>query len=413
MEKFIKDKISNAMVPLLTANNDSYAFDPMVESFKTFKDIVDKGLLTSEAMTLINLEDKVPKSISVDSTLRIKVTDICGHACVFCHNEGTLVNDAQAKHRVSIFLPPQGTLPSSNESSSFRGFKVEQIQVDSTFESEIKRSVTTFGTDEVHLTGGEPTKHEKLTDIIQLLTNMGLKVKMTSNGETGGGIYKRLAEAGLVSVNMSIFGSTPEEYAATQPAEYGIKWAKKKLAYSKQAIYAAKENGVDVKSNCVMSEEKDAERIMRLIERANEEGFDLRILNDLGNGQKSIAAIYNLLARIGAVPTLRNIVIGSSGASTNFTLPSGQEIGYKQIRKERLAHLCNGCKLDASGNCEEGFYGLRLYKKEGDVFDGNSYMIGACIQRMDLALPSDEFYSSTYPDEINKLKEKEYRFLMS
>lgn len=382
--------------------------------FKTFKDTVNPELLTPAAQKLVESEKGVPVEIIQDDTLRIKVLDECGHACTFCHNEGTLVNPPQARDRVSVFLPTDDVAQRSpSDKPVFRGFYAAPVEPDEVFGSEVTKAKAALGLKEVHLTGGEPTQHRDLPGVVQALSNMGLAVKMTSNGETGARPYTdgRLASAGLRSVNISIFGSTPEEYAAVQPSRFGVKWAANKLLQSKEAIAAARESGVTVKSNCVMSSAEDEERIRRLIERAESEGFNLRILNNLGAGQISIAAIYNLLAGLNAEPTRRKLVAGASGAATYFRLPNGQELGYKQIRRARLAEACKGCELDKTGQCEEGFYGTRLYRKDGVLAGENPYQYGVCIQRMDLTLPSDDFYISGYPQAIQRLKKRDYEEL--
>ncbi len=47
--------------------------------------------LPYEIEKLIQLERSIPVSIGLDETARLKITDSCGMACVFCHNEGTPV----------------------------------------------------------------------------------------------------------------------------------------------------------------------------------------------------------------------------------------------------------------------------------------------------------------------------------
>lgn len=386
---------------------------PIPEALKTYKDFVDRQALSVEARSLVEMEDIVSIGISKDTSLRLKVIDACGHGCIFCHNEGTLVNQSQAGYRVSVFLPNLGGQigDSISNQGQFSGFRVESVEADHFLKREIEQAEEILGITKVHLTGGEPTQHPRLSEIVSMLTNIGMVVKMTSNGETGGRIYENLAKSGLASVNVSIFGSTAEEYAATQPPQFGRKWAERKLALSREAIKAARKHGISVKSNCVMTDATHTQRITRLIQRAADEGFNLRVLNDLVNGQKSIIAIYELLAGMDARPIRRELVAGASGTVSYFQLPNGQEIGFKQIRKERLPSACRGCKIDEIGMCEEGYYGVRLYKREG-VVSGNPYVMGVCIQRMELALPSEEFYQSVYPQEIRTLRENDYTQLL-
>lgn len=362
------------------------------DHLKTYKDTVPLKMLTTEAREMVQKEHKVPVEVEPDLGVRLKVLDTCGHACVFCHNEGTDVNPKQAKDRVTVFGG---------------SFQVEAVDPDDPqFVQEASRAKSVFGIEEIHLTGGEPTQHQRLADLIRVLNAQGLTVKMTSNGESGALVYPELAKAGLKSVSISIFGSTPEEYAATQPTRFNSKWAANKLRLSQMAIAVALENGIRVNSNCVMSGASHADRIARLIDRSRKEGFNLRILNELGNGDESIAAIYNFLADLGATPIRRKLTAGASGAVTYFQLPDGLVVGFKQIRKARLPAACKGCDLDAGGKCEEGYYGMRLYKK-----DRGPWIMGVCIQRMDLAVPTDAFYASNYPQSIMSLRKREYEDL--
>src|SRR3990167_8129963 len=321
------------------------------ETLKTYKDLISPSELTVTARKLIEMEHGVPIEVRRDTTLRIKAIDECGHGCVFCHNEGTLVNEKQTSYRTSVFLPLQ--IAGENDAQNqrlFHGFQTTPIQIDDGYFLEELESAREFlQTNEIHLTGGEPTSHSRLPEIVTALTSRGFTVKMTSNGEHGAKNYRELAEAGLVGVNMSIFGSTPEEYAQTQPAQFGVKWATHKLNQSRFAIAAARSFGLEVKANCVISDSSHCERFQRLIDRSREENFELRVLNDLSKGKDSVLAIYNLLGEIGAMPVRRKLVAGAAGAVTYFQLPSGQEIGFKQLRKVRLKEVCSGCHLDSRG----------------------------------------------------------------
>ena len=58
--------------------------------------------LPYEVEKLIQLERNIPVSIGLDETARLKITDSCGMACVFCHNEGTPV---AAAYRSDISSP--------------------------------------------------------------------------------------------------------------------------------------------------------------------------------------------------------------------------------------------------------------------------------------------------------------------
>ena len=67
------------------------------------------------------------------------------------------------------------------------------------------------------------------------------------------------------------------------------------------------------------------------------------------------------------------------------------------------ADTCTGCRFNNDTDCEEGFYGVRLYRDR----DGR-YQVGVCIQRMDLCRPLDEFLNSGLPDEIRQLRQLDF-----
>jgi len=159
-----------------------------------------------------------------------------------------------------------------------------------------------------------------------------------------------------------------------------------------------------------MRNAEDKDRIVRLLNRANEEGFDLRVLNDLSSGQESVSSIYNLMADLKATPSQIHLLAGVSSTISYFELPNGQKVGFKQIRNLRLNLACDNCFIDEVGRCEEGYYGLRLYRRR---IDGDEYVMGVCIQRMDLAMTTRDFYKSAYPDEVNKLKKDEWENMQS
>lgn len=362
--------------------------------------------LSRAAMELAEQEMLCPVEVSIDQSLRLKVLDQCGMACTFCHNEGTPVsadNTTQTagnfvssgkSNRVSIYLDTNGA-----------DFVSGTVQPDEALASSVDRLQSAVYFDEIHLTGGEPTLHPNLDSVISDLTAKGMKVKITSNGERFYAIAPQLKKAGLSKVVFSIFGTTPEELAAVQGSKFNNpKFAELKLNALKRSIEAAAEQGIPASANIVMPSAEHGERIKGVIEEFGDK-CKIRILNSLEEGAESYAAIYELLASLGAVPKQVNLTAGASGMSVDYTLPDGKEIGFKQIRKSYLKDECGGCSLKNNG-CEEGYYGMRMY-----VGRDNKYRVGVCIQRMDLTKPLDEFLESDLPDGINQHRIDEYNSL--
>lgn len=272
----------------------------------------------------------------------------------------------------------------------------------------LKSAVASIGNvlelDEVHLTGGEPTLHPDLPGLVGTLATMGMRVKVTSNGEKFDVQAQRLKEAGLAKVVFSIFGTTPEELAAVQgPRFQNTAFGERKLASLKRSIFAANEAGISAGANIVMPDRSHEERIQRVIEEFGNI-CKIRVLNSLDQGEESYAAVYELLAKLRARPIKTNLTAGASGMSTDYELPNGTEIGFKKIRKSYLP-TCNGCDLKDNG-CEEGYYGVRMYvDRDGD------YRVGVCIQRMDLTVPISEFLAGSLPQEIRQHRIDEYERL--
>jgi GTP 3',8-cyclase len=356
-----------------------------------------ESLLSPAALEVAEAEKDAPHVASTDTSLRIKVIDSCGLACSFCHNEGTPVTADNRRlepaeyvaegrsSRVSIYLGTNGA-----------DFLSEAMEPDDALSGSVDRVKNALGIDEVHLTGGEPTLHPHISEIVQLLRAKDLGVKITSNGERFYAIAPQLEAAGLSKVVFSIFGTTPEELAAVQGAKYNNpRFAQLKLDALERSIVAANDHGIPASANIVMPDSSHAERVARVIDKFG--GIcKIRILNSLDEGVESYAAVYEFLAKLGAVPQQVNLTAGASGMSTDYLLPDGKEIGFKQIRHSYLEAVCGSCALRGNG-CEEGFYGVRMYMDQNQ-----EYRLGVCIQRMDLTVPIDEFLAGNLPAAIRQ-----------
>lgn len=187
----------------------------------TYEPIHGADQFSEIAKKYMELEMQVPVRVSKDDSLRLKVLDQCGMACSFCHNEGTPVSSDNTRRtpdqftaagksgRVSIYLGTNGA-----------DFVSGMVKPDTNFEYSLDKLKQAVPYGEVHLTGGEPTLHPDITDIVSMLAQRGEVVKMTSNGENFYPIAYKLKEAGLSKVIFSIFGTTPEELAAVQGGKY-------------------------------------------------------------------------------------------------------------------------------------------------------------------------------------------------
>lgn len=101
-----------------------------------------------------------------------------------------------------------------------------------------------------------------------------------------------------------------------------------------------------------------------------------------------------------------SLTAGASGWGTAYRPPAGRIVYFKQIRPVRLPETCVGCRFNNGRDCQEGYYGMRLYRDRDGCFQ-----VGVCIQRMDLCLPVEEFVRSDLRKEILSLRARELRKL--
>ncbi len=114
--------------------------------------------------------------------LRISLTDKCNMRCVYCMSEDM------------VFHPSDELLSTP----------------------EILRLVNLFarlGVDKIRLTGGEPTVHPDLVEIVRGIRAAGItRISMTTNGLRLVGLAKPLKEAGLERVNVSVDTLDPDRF---------------------------------------------------------------------------------------------------------------------------------------------------------------------------------------------------------
>lgn len=343
----------------------------------------------------------LPVHVARDATLRVKILDACGMTCSFCHNEGTPVavdnrpglpiTAAGPSGRVSIYTPTTGC-----------PFIPGRVEPDSEFTQVVAALRDALDLHEMHLTGGEPTLHPGVAGITELAVAEGYRVRMTSNGENGERALPACAGAGLEKVNFSIFGTTPDELAEVQHERFrNPRLAARKIEALQRAIATCAEHGMLANANVVVLDDSHAPRVHRILDEWSPQ-LSVRLLNSLDHGDASVRAIERILADRGAEPVAQHVTAGVSGARTEYELSDGRRVFFKQIRPVRLPETCTGCIFNNGRDCQEGFYGVRLYRDRLGV-----YWVGVCIQRMDLCRPVDEFLASGLVDEIHNLREME------
>ncbi|MFF7360955.1 hypothetical protein [Streptomyces sp. NPDC008125] len=141
--------------------------------------------------------------------------------------------------------------------------------------------------------------------------------------------------------------------------------------------------------------------MLRIIERHGS-SIVVRMLVSLEDGGASLAAMQEVVDHLGAVPVRRVVTAGTSDQRVRYRLPDGRTLYAKSIRPVRLPETCTGCHFNNPEDCQEGYYGVRMYR----AVDG-PFMVGVCIQRMDLCLSLGEFVMSQRCREVATFREDE------
>ncbi|MGW5876092.1 radical SAM protein [Nocardiopsis terrae] len=332
----------------------------------------------------------------------MKILDACGMTCTFCHNEGTpVVVDNRARGLGSFLTSGASGRTSIYAATNGASFLPATVPPDEGFAHVLQRLREAMGFTELHLTGGEPTLHPRLPDLVRLAAEQGYRVCMTSNGENGARQIPASAEAGLDRVNFSVFGTTPEELAQVQHERFrDHAKATAKIEALHSSIQACVDQGVRARANVVVLDHTHIERVHRLLDAYAPE-LSVRLLNSLDHGAASIDAIRQVLNERGAVAEAHHVTAGASGSRTAYRIDGGRRgIHVKWIRPVRLPATCRGCRFNNDTDCQEGFYGLRLYRDRR-----GRYLTGVCLQRMDLCQPVEDFLESPLSGEILRFRQ--------
>jgi len=317
--------------------------------------------------TLLPLE-KIPLSVSgvmvsPNDSIRLKITNRCPFSCRFCHKEGGSISQ-------DLILSEELILA-------------------------LKRMMSELYIREVHLTGGEPTSHPLCSVLVSKLCDIGLKVKMTTNGQFEPKLIENLVCSGLKSINFSIHAMKPVNLSAIQEPPRSTEWGREALKRQLINIKVAKEFGLEVKVNTVVQE--NIQNVIDIISFCKSEELSLRLLNDLTLGSLSISKIKDILQYLDSEIEGIRMFDGSSSYSFQVITGSDFRFSVKAIRKCSLRSMCSYC--DIRDQCEEWFYGIRVEQIN------NLPMIRLCLHREDFPAIQkiNEFFESEQFSEIKQL----------
>ena len=295
-------------------------------------------------------------SYTPNKTLRLKVENACNLRCAFCHAEGNCNAERMA---------------------------VDQV-------NEILDFADRYGYTKIHLTGGEPTLHPLIDDIVQACTLREKSCAITSNGQCKPTVIEKLRSAGLQSINFSLPTIRPDSWSRLQKGA-SVKTSAKQIGNVLRSIEFSILQGLRTKVNIVVGDNTD--EAIEVIEYLDNALVEIRLLNILGSDM-SLVSIDEVLDRFDAKFLDEIATMGSSQVKQIYDSKIGRLV-IKAIGSYNLPSVCKDCKL----KCEEGVYGIRFEVSKGKIFARFcvQHVGGRAIVRLD-ELPNSEQFCEIYRD---------------
>jgi cyclic pyranopterin phosphate synthase len=265
------------------------------------------------------------------NNLRISVTDRCNIRCVYCMPE-------------QVEFMPRAQLLNYEEIERF------------------VRIAATMGIDKVRLTGGEPLVRKDLPVLIEKLVAIpGIKdVGLTTNGILLAPAARRLREAGLERINISL--------DTMDPARFEQLTRRKGLEQVIEGILAAREAGFDpVKVNAVAIRGVTEEDVGPLARFCREHRLELRFIEymplDAGHQWERAkvlfaADILDILAReVGPVAPSADQDPRAPALDYEY-LDGGGRVGFIASVSRPFCMSCNRVRLTAEGKLRNCLFAL-------------------------------------------------------
>jgi len=259
------------------------------------------------------LKDSFDRTIDY---IRVSVTSRCNFRCLYC-------------------MPntPFEWEPKENILSYEEMFEFLRLAIDE-------------GVKKIRITGGEPLLRKDLDRFIKMLYDYkpSLDLALTTNGYYLSEYAKKLKEAGLKRVNISLDSLKPE--VANKIAQKDV------LDKVLKGIDSAIEAGLKVKLNTVVMKGINDNEIIDLFEYAKNKNVTIRFIEFMENeraypGIKRVES-KEILNEISKKYTFKELPKDNS-ASKYFELEDGYKFGIIEPHNEDFCKSCNRIRLTAEG----------------------------------------------------------------
>ena len=249
--------------------------------------------------------------------LRISVTERCNFRCQYCMPE-----------------KPFSWVPKENIMSYEDMFKFVKVAIDN-------------GVNKIRITGGEPLLREGLDNFVAMIYNYknDIDLALTTNGFLLPSVAKRLKEAGLKRINVSLDSLKPE--VAHHIAQKDV------LATVLKGIDIASKVGLKIKVNTVPMKDINGDEIIDILEYCMEKNYPVRYIEYMENsfaksdlkGFKSV----DLLEFISKKHNFKKVPRENSSPAQYYELDNGYRFGIIEPYGDDFCESCNRIRLTAEG----------------------------------------------------------------
>lgn len=309
-------------------------------------------------------------SIRITSpAIRLKVTGVCNRSCSFCNEEGDM-------RGVLSVRPDQELFECLN--TLFRVLNIQKVM----------------------LTGGEPTLHPQLLEIVS-----GIKVpeiSITTNGTLlkSSEEWHNLRGCGLTQVIVSISEVSLEHFLATEIRKRSLDWATIALQNQTKNLVNLHQAGLPTRVNVVAhGEMKNVKQVFDFLKTLRSTyKFEIRLLNDLTDINRSQQVISSIIAELKAKPVNSYRRAGSSNVTQYYKAENGFEFSTKLSFPYFFEPICKECIIRKQDKCFEGFYGPRIELRQG------GYYVRLCLyqQTSNVLISWKKFIDSGLADELRQ-----------
>ncbi|EOQ88658.1 molybdenum cofactor biosynthesis protein A [Leptospira yanagawae serovar Saopaulo str. Sao Paulo = ATCC 700523] len=131
---------------------------------------------------------------------------------------------------------------------------------------------------EVHLTGGEPTLHKNLIELIQIVKYHSIQeIALTSNGHFNPDLLEEMVSSGLTRINFSLDSITQSIFERLSDRKIPV-------SHVLNQIKKAKQIGLKVKINTTVLRGLNDHEVLNILTWCGEEGIPIRFLEFMKMG---------------------------------------------------------------------------------------------------------------------------------